>query len=191
MINLRRRVMVNISEGIVIPEDAVDLGLPSGTLWCSHNVGANNSYNYGNYYMFGMGSKTYNKNDNPYVVRDKPLPAAYDTATQVMGEPWRMPTNTEIEELVNNTTKTVVTVSGIKCFRFTGSNGNYVEFPAGGRYESGSLNEVGGAAYLWSSMQSGNKYGATRLGIDSNNNYIGGGDSGNGMNVRGVCNFSS
>ena len=31
----------------------VDLGLPSGLLWCSHNVGATNPEEYGDYYAWG------------------------------------------------------------------------------------------------------------------------------------------
>lgn len=34
-------------------EEWVDLGLPSGLLWCSHNVGAEYPENYGNYYAWG------------------------------------------------------------------------------------------------------------------------------------------
>ena len=31
----------------------VDLGLPSGTIWCKYNLGANNDTNYGDYYAWG------------------------------------------------------------------------------------------------------------------------------------------
>ncbi|MCM1505215.1 MAG: hypothetical protein NC127_08460 [Muribaculum sp.] len=29
----------------------IDLGLPSGTLWLDHNLGATNSYDFGEYYV--------------------------------------------------------------------------------------------------------------------------------------------
>ena len=31
----------------------VDLGLPSGTLWCKYNLGANTETEYGDYYAWG------------------------------------------------------------------------------------------------------------------------------------------
>ena len=44
----------NNSGGNNTPElEFVDLGLPSGTLWCSCNLGANNPEEFGNVYMWG------------------------------------------------------------------------------------------------------------------------------------------
>ncbi len=34
-------------------EEYVDLGLPSGTEWATHNVGATNPYDYGDYFAWG------------------------------------------------------------------------------------------------------------------------------------------
>ena len=41
---------------------AVDLGLPSGTLWADHNIGATNPEDYGDYYAWGetAAKETYN-----------------------------------------------------------------------------------------------------------------------------------
>ena len=63
----------------------VDLGLPSGTLWATMNVGATSETDYGNYYMYGMGSKTYDSTDTPYAGTEDPLAASADTAAQVWG----------------------------------------------------------------------------------------------------------
>ena len=38
--------------------DWVDLGLPSGTKWRKMNVGAETETDYGDCYMYGLGSKT-------------------------------------------------------------------------------------------------------------------------------------
>lgn len=55
-----------------------------------------------------------------------------DVARAVMGGDWRMPTMAEFEELLNNTTKTYETISGIKGVRFTANNGNSIFLPFGG-----------------------------------------------------------
>ena len=48
---------LNIKDINVNKDNVVDLGLPSGTLWCKHNVGAINGSTaeswYGNYFMWG------------------------------------------------------------------------------------------------------------------------------------------
>ena len=82
----------------------VDLGLPSGTLWANMNVGANSVTDYGNYYMYGMGSKTYDSTDTLYDGTADPLDLTKDTARQVWGGEWHMPTKTQMQELTANTT---------------------------------------------------------------------------------------
>ena len=113
----------------------VDLGLPSGTLWATMNVGATSETEYGNYYMYGMGSKTFDSTDTPYAGTEDPLDLSKDTARQTWGGDWHMPTETQIEELIANTTYQWVTDyngSGINGGIFTATNGNSVFFPASG-----------------------------------------------------------
>ncbi len=82
----------------------VDLGLPSGTLWATCNVGAENPWDYGDYYAWGevttkveYSSDTYTFNDNPST-----LDAQHDAATTNLGSNWRMPTKDEFQELLDN-----------------------------------------------------------------------------------------
>lgn len=82
----------------------VDLGLPSGTLWATMNVGANSVTDYGNYYMYGMGSKIYDSTDTLYSGTEDPLDLSKDTARVVWGGGWHMPTKTQMQELTANTT---------------------------------------------------------------------------------------
>lgn len=113
----------------------VDLGLPSGTLWATMNVGANSETDYGNYYMYGMGSKTYDSTDTSYTGTEDPLAASADTAAQEWGGDWHMPTEAQMEELIANTTYQFVTDyegSGINGGLFTAQNGNSIFFPAAG-----------------------------------------------------------
>ena len=110
----------------------VDLGLPSGTLWATMNVGATSVTDYGNYYMYGMGSKTYDSNDTPYAGTEDPLLSNRDTASVVWGGGWHMPTKTQVQELIDNTTYQWAQDyrgSGINGGLFTAQNGKSVFFP--------------------------------------------------------------
>ena len=100
----------------------VDLGLPSGTKWATMNVGALSETDYGNHYMYGMGSKTYDSTDTPYAGTENPLASSADTAAQVWGGSWHMPTRAQMQELTANTTYQWVTNykgSGINGGTFT------------------------------------------------------------------------
>ena len=105
--------------------DYVDLGLPSGTLWATCNVGAETPEEYGDYFAWGeIQSKSWyalntyrflfygkytrychNPSDgyNGYTDTLTVLLSGDDAATAIWGEGWRMPTKTEWEELLQNT----------------------------------------------------------------------------------------
>ena len=86
---MRRRNLLTSSGGngrkMIGNYEVVDLGLPSGLLWATCNIGANNELSYGNYYMYGKGAQTYDSSDSAYEGTEKPLASSADTATQVMG----------------------------------------------------------------------------------------------------------
>lgn len=132
----------------------VDLGLPSGTKWATMNVGASSETEYGNYYMYGKGATQYNSSDTAYTGTENPLDLSVDTARQVWGGAWHMPTETQLEELVNNTSQQWVenyeslNVNG--CL-FTAQNGNKLFLPAAGYYELGGKYSEGESLQLWSS----------------------------------------
>lgn len=139
--------------------ESVDLGLPSGTKWATMNVGATSETDYGNYYMYGMGDKTYDSTDTPYAGTENPLDLSKDTARQVMGGEWHMPTEAQIEELVANTTYQWVTDyndSGVNGGLFTAQNGNSVFFPAGGHWYDNNQYVVDSHGYYWSSSPNNN-----------------------------------
>lgn len=132
----------------------VDLGLPSGTLWATMNVGATSPTECGNYYMYGMGSKTYDSTDTPYSGTENPLDLSKDTARQTWGGDWHMPTKTQMEELVANTTYQWIEDyqgSGVNGGLFTATNGNSIFFPANGYWEIGSQYDVGDYGNYWGS----------------------------------------
>lgn len=138
---------------------AIDLGLPSGTKWACCNVGASAPEGYGNYYAWGETSpksvynwETYQYYNNGYVnIGSDIAGTSYDAATANWGAPWRMPSLTQIQELLNNTTSTWTTENGVYGRKFVGPNGGTIFFPAaGGRWDS-DLFDAGTYGNYWSS----------------------------------------
>lgn len=151
----------------------VDLGLPSGTLWATMNVGATSPTEYGDYYMYGMGSKTYDSTDTPYDGTEDPLDLSKDTARQVWGGEWHMPTRTQLQELTANTTYQWVEDyqdSGINGGLFTAQNGNSVFIPAAGGWYYGSQGNVGNNGNYWSSSPNDSNSACSLYFLKSGNN---------------------
>jgi hypothetical protein len=155
-----------------IPEYAVDLGLPSGTLWADRNVGADSPEAYGDYFAWGETEPkdyyfwdTYqwcNGSDDTltkyctnssYGTEDgkNVLDLEDDAAYVNMGSEWRMPTPTEVKELINNCTWTWTTQNGVYGRKVTGPNSNSIFLPAAGYRYYGSLGSAGSDGHYWSS----------------------------------------
>ena len=152
----------------------VDLGLPSGTLWATCNVGANAPEEYGDYFAWGetepkdvynfstyqycMGSETthtkycFNSSFGYHGFTDDltTLLLEDDAATANWGDSWRMPTMEEWQELLDNTTSTWTTQNGVNGRLFTAPNGNSLFLPAAGHRLDDGLNDVGSYAFYWS-----------------------------------------
>jgi hypothetical protein len=166
----------------------VDLGLPSGTKWATMNVGATSETDYGNYYMYGKGSRTYNSTDTPYAGTEDPLDSSVDTATQVWGGSWHMPTRAQMQELIDNTTPQWVTNykgSGINGGIFIATNGAVLFIPAAGGWGSHGQGGVGNYCYYWCSSPNGSNY-AYDLYFYYGGQGVGGGDRKSGFSVRPV-----
>lgn len=134
----------------------VDLGLPSGTLWATMNVGASSETDYGNYYQYGKGAAQYSatSGDSNYSGTEDPLDSSVDTAAQVWGGSWRMPTREQMQELTANTTYEWVTNykgSGINGGTFTAINGAVLFIPAAGLWNGSSQYLVGDNGLYWGS----------------------------------------
>lgn len=154
----------------------VDLGLPSGTLWATCNVGANNPWEYGNYYAWGetKTKKTYDWNTYKYAKgkRDKltkycddsaygnngfkdkltTLQSSDDAATANWGSGWCMPTKEQWEELLNCTmVSDWRELNGVYGMLFMGYNGNQLFLPAAGRRWDSELVDAGDISDYWSS----------------------------------------
>ncbi len=157
-------------------EEWVDLGLPSGLLWASCNIGANRPEEYGDYFAWGevtakdcYGFKTYRHciydngayRLNKYFCDDSLtiLQADDDVATLVLGNGARMPTKEEWEELIDNTTISKTTLHGVKGRMFTAPNGKRLFLPAAGCRDDEELPDTASGCYYWSSTLCDQGYG--------------------------------
>ena len=152
----------------------VDLGLPSGTMWATCNLGANNPEDYGDYlawgentpkakynwsnYKFCKGSnKTLTRNcNNPkfgyngFIDNYYGLNGGDDPACHNWGLGWHIPSIEHWEELYNNTTSTWTCRNGVYGMLFTGRNGKSIFLPAAGYRTDGELNLAGSNCVYWS-----------------------------------------
>ena len=181
----------------------VDLGLPSGTLWATCNVGATSPEQAGMYFAFGettgftaeqveKGIRKFNKTSYTAKKITSDLTLEQDAAHACMGGKWRMPTYDEFQELIDNCS--VVWTddyngTGVKGRIFTSRvNGYSVFFPAAGLCSDSSVINVDSCGYYW--LASRNSFsGAWYLYFNSGNFlvdylcyywYF-------GYSVRGVC----
>jgi Listeria/Bacterioides repeat len=153
----------------------VDLGLPSGLLWATCNVGANTPVEYGDYFAWGETTPkedywwiTYqhcNGSDNTltkycsdvemgyngFLDELTTLEASDDAATANWGAGWRMPTYDEMNELINRCTKTCVTYNDVNGYLFTGPNGNSIFLPDAGLAAGDIIFAGEGGGCYWSS----------------------------------------
>ena len=143
--------------------DYVDLGLPSGTLWATCNVGANAPEEYGDYFAWGETAPKDVYNWSTYQYYDGGNLTKYtgsdglatllpedDAATANWGDEWRMPAKEEWQELLDNTTNKWTTQNGVNGRLFTGSNGNSLFLPAAGFRWDDNFNYAGSYGYFWS-----------------------------------------
>lgn len=89
------------------PRKVVDLGL--SVKWAALNLGATNLWDHGEYYTWGNVEYP-DKGSSFSDVTE--LPREYDIAAIMLGDSWRIPTNEECQELIDNTTSTSIIING-------------------------------------------------------------------------------
>lgn len=159
------------------PDDAsdiheyVDLGLPSGTLWATMNVGAEKPEDYGDFFAWGetKPKETYNWSTYKYYNTSYNVVTKYcsdsshgsidnknelemddDAATVNWGVNWQMPNSAQIEELINNdyTTTTWTTINNVYGrMIISRKNGNRIFLPCSGYRRDDEVNRVG--CFYW------------------------------------------
>ena len=156
--------------------DWVDLGLPSGLLWATRNVGATSPEDYGDYFAWGETSPKsyyigftyrYATYESYEIVGDRVVYTNWgftkytqddglttlqpndDAATANYGG--RTPTKAEWEELIANTLVQWTTQNGVNGLRLTGTSGESLFLPASGAHSWESLVSAGIVGCYWSS----------------------------------------
>lgn len=138
----------NILDG----HEYVDMGLPSGTLWATCNIGAESSTDFGDYFAWGETEpkEEYTNENYKFFEGYKEIPGVayymlctyigenicgteYDAARVKWGGRWRLPTYEEVGELVRLCWHKWEEVGGIWGTRFHhGANENTLFLPAAG-----------------------------------------------------------
>ena len=142
----------------------VDLGLPSGLLWATCNIGASEPWESGLYFSWGnvdghgneprydFNNVVYQATPGAALTDNIPVDAKYDAARANLGGGWRMPTKDEFQELYDNCTTVWTTQNDVdgRMF-FSRINGNSMFFPAAGYYIESMLINEGSSGCYWSS----------------------------------------
>lgn len=141
-------------------EQYVDLGLPSGTLWATRNVGADSPEEYGDYFTWGEAMKL----------------------------DCTLPTKEQALELIRECSSVWTKQNGVNGCLFTGPNGNTLFLPAaGGYYVNESLYDEYSRGYYWlSSLIGDTSHNACYLTFDSISVCWDNGYRYNGQSVRAV-----
>ena len=106
--------------------EPVDLGL--SVLWASHNIGARSSEQPGVYAAWTSKKEAIN----------------------MWGEDWRLPTQQEMTELMQNCQWTWTVINGMPGFQIVAANGNNIFLPAGGSCVAQQYDSYGMAGRYWS-----------------------------------------
>ena len=187
----------------------IDLGLPSGTLWATCNVGAMHPEECGGYYAWGETEEkseysweTYkwcNGSSNTMTkyctdstcgaVDNKTILESEDDAAHTKwGGDWRIPTTNEQQELIDNCIWTTGSLNRVNGYWVTSkNNGKSIFLPAAGCKEGRDIHYRGIFGYYCSEALCNSNYSAHN--IRFYNNHISRDEYGRftGITVRPVC----
>ena len=156
-------------ESVSFVDGYVDLGLPSGTLWATCNVGASSPEEYGDFFAWGEtepkseyawtnyfdydaddASNRYKKYNNDGGLTE--LLPEDDAAAANWNEGWQMPSKEQFEELIDPSYTTTVWTeqNGVYGRMIIGKNSNSIFLPAAGFCWGMSHNTAGSDGYYWS-----------------------------------------
>lgn len=120
----------------------VDLGLPSGLLWATCNVGAEQQEQIGEYISWGELHSKASYHSSDYQYAENPISLGdisgtpYDAARTNWGGEWRMPTRSECMELAEYCTRNDTVINGAGGIVLRGTNNNYIFVPYSGEKDS-------------------------------------------------------
>lgn len=140
----------------VKPKDpeAVDLGL--SVKWADINIGADKVGDPGYYFPWGYVTPGTTGRKDTYIYQygkstpPDELPGNEDAAVRHWGSPWRMPTNSEMLDLIEKCTWEEETIGSMKVFKVS-RNGKSIFLPFGGAAGETSIVSLNEKGYYWSS----------------------------------------
>lgn len=149
--------------------EPVDLGL--SVKWASCNLGADYPEAFGGFFAWGETKpKTeftlenyelydpYETDTNGYIAYKEIAGTALDAATANLGGEWRMPKQSEWQELVQSCTWKFTVRNGVEGYEVTGPNGNSIFLPGAGNIWQKDHTHIGGGFYWTSTCAELNEY---------------------------------
>lgn len=198
-------------------EDFVDLGLPSGTLWMKCNIGAETETDYGLFFQQGDtvgydestaaahstwstcpgngGASSYDTSAlttwNTANLTNGVLNTSVDAAYVHTNGKAKMPTLTQIKELISGTNNEWTTINGVAGRKFTNKtdSAKYIFIPSTGYFYNGSRSGKGSYGSVWSSsLYTSGTRSAYELHFDRGNVFTGSSNRCYALSVRGIYN---
>lgn len=206
--NLRGWSRSNVATGTANGHDYVDLGLPSGNMWATTNIGAasatkpgdyyqwaettnESNYSWANYKYCNGSEKTLTKycNSSSYGTVDNLmlLESSDDVATVKWGNGWMLPTEPQADEMVLNCSCYWIILQDQPGMIVIGKNGKSVFLPAVGykeRTHTTSSGELG--VYLTASLYQDKPSRFKYLGLDEELMFTSRMDRANGAPARAI-----
>lgn len=150
------------TEPMLAMPEAVDLGLPSGTLWADRNIGAVSPEDAGLFFSWGnVDGHVFGKicdfsheayESTPGSALQKDIAAECDAATVNLGKPWQMPSMEDFKELFDNCTCKFVSQNENNGVRLISRiNGKQLFFPCSGFCSGSSWYDCGSSGFFWAS----------------------------------------
>lgn len=134
----KQQIPYSQPDGYVNGHGCVDLGLPSGNLWATTNLGALSPLKIGDKFYWGTNdskqpaySKLFYKtlcDQN----RNISSHYAYDASTYKLGKPWRMPLKKDLEELLRECRWEKISIDSTEGYLITGKNKKTIFIPLSG-----------------------------------------------------------
>ena len=162
----------------------VDLGLPSGTLWATCNLGATNPSDFGCYYMWGSVEPV-DKNGHQdlryFISSPDIIGTSYDAASISLGKHWRMPSEKQIAELMEKCDWQWTNLDGNNGYEIKGPNERTLFLPVAGCVKLQGYDNGNQFGYYWigernpSNAKSAKELiiGLNQINIDFGRQYLG------------------
>ena len=126
------------SSGSINGHSYVDLGLPSGTKWATCNIGANNPWEFGDYFAWGEASTKRNYTKENCLTMNKSIiigsEREYNTAMLNWGNQWSIPEREQIIELIEKCNWEWYNFNGNYGYKVIGPNKNSIFIPCAGGF---------------------------------------------------------